>query len=270
MMSSSSLLRLPWSKGKPLLSGNGVNPNCCLNRTCDDKPWEIVSCPFYSYKPIRLVVRDSNHSQLLVMLHHIISLTRFLGDESLSIDWALSNNRMEPLCRLLEPRITKLFQTRWLHMHECSACSTGVNVVDGNAEVRTKLCANTDDGIWNCNLLKADCLTGCQNPPMPGKKYCCVHLRDSDPVLGSDTLMLRVLSYLHPAAPQLTLQAQCVCCLVSQFADDYAKLCGLLCCMLTAVILWIFSRSSKSPARYLHYIMYHIISPCPDRIPLPI
>ena len=61
-----------------------------------------------------------------------------------------------------------------------------------------------------------------------------------------------------------------VCCLVSQFADDYAKLCGLLCCMLTAVILWIFSRSSKSPARYLHYIMYHIISPCPDRIPLPI
>jgi len=138
------------------------------------------------------------------------SLTRFLGDESLSIDWALSNNRMEPLCRLLEPRITNLFQTRWLHMHECSACSTGVLVVDGNAKVRTKLCANTDDGIWNCNLLKAHCLTGCQNPPMPGKKYCCVHLRDSDPVLGSDTLMLRVLSFLHPAAPQLTIQAQCV------------------------------------------------------------
>ena len=62
----------------------------------------------------------------------------------------------------------------------------------------------------NCNLLKAHCLTGCQNPPMPGKKYCCVHLRDSDPVLGSDTLMLRVLSFLHPAAPQLTIQAQCV------------------------------------------------------------
>ena len=102
------------------------------------------------------------------------SLTRFLGDESLSIDWALSNNRMEPLCRLLEPRITNLFQTRWLHMHECSACSTGVLVVDGNAKVRTKLCANTDDGIWNCNLLKAHCLTGCQNPPMPGKKYCCM------------------------------------------------------------------------------------------------
>ena len=77
------------------------------------------------------------------------SLTRFLGDESLSIDWALSNNRMEPLCRLLEPRITNLFQTRWLHMHECSACSTGVLVVDGNAKVRTKLFANTDDGIWN-------------------------------------------------------------------------------------------------------------------------
>ena len=102
------------------------------------------------------------------------SLTRFLGDESLSIDWALSNNRMEPLCRLLEPRITNLFQTRWLHMHECSACSTGVLVVDGNAKVRTKLCANTDDGIWNCNLLKAHCLTGCQNPPMPGKKCCCM------------------------------------------------------------------------------------------------
>ena len=87
---------------------------------------------------------------------------------------------MEAWCRKVEPLATTIFQSRWLHQHTCLACSKGILGIDGNAKVRTKLCANTDDGVWNCSPLNAHCLTGCQNPPVPGKRFCAYHLLDAE------------------------------------------------------------------------------------------
>eukprot|EP00438_Fugacium_kawagutii_P034998 Skav222689 [mRNA] locus=scaffold5100:4446:6524:- [translate_table: standard] len=140
------------------------------------------------------------------------SLVKFLGDESLGIPWNFRGNRMESMCRSLEPRVTQLFQRRWLHTHRCNSCSNGLLVVDGNAKIRTKLCANTDDGVWNCPIIKAHCLTGCQNAPMPGRKFCALHLHDADPVLGNDLLVVLICFYLIPRNCAAPLQCSCISC----------------------------------------------------------
>ena len=124
------------------------------------------------------------------------SLSQLLQDKSLDINWHVGRNKMEAWCRKVEPLATSIFQSRWLHQHTCLACSKGILGIDGNAKVRTKLCANTDDGVWNCSPLNAHCLTGCQNPPAPGKRFCAYHLQDAEPVLGSDLFLMLTATYL--------------------------------------------------------------------------
>lgn len=70
---------------------------------------------------------------------------KFLGVESLALSWNYQRSAMKTMCRCLEPRVTELFQQWRLHTHRCNARSNGVLIVDGNAKIRTKLCANADD-----------------------------------------------------------------------------------------------------------------------------
>lgn len=109
------------------------------------------------------------------------------------LSWQFAPNRVEAWCRTVEPAVSRAFRQRWLRQLKCQH---GVLGIDGNAKTRTKLCANTDDGVWDCPLLRAHCLTGCQNSPVPGKRYCGLHLSDVGPVFGSDDFWMSVLPYL--------------------------------------------------------------------------
>ena len=140
------------------------------------------------------------------------SVCRSLGQAGLHVDWSVQQNRMEAWCRGIQPLVTQRFQTRWLHEHQCAKCERGILGIDGNAKLRTKLCANTHDGVWECPLLQAHCLTGCQNAPIPGKKYCGLHLMDSDPVLGSDALMRHIILALDGARQHVILQSCAASC----------------------------------------------------------
>ena len=92
--------------------------------------------------------------------------------------------------------LTQKFQKHWLHEHVCRNCAGRALILDGNAKVRTRLCANSDDGAWICRPLRAHCLTGCQRPPIPGKKFCSLHLQDAEPFFGSDLRVRTLLSML--------------------------------------------------------------------------
>ena len=139
------------------------------------------------------------------------SLAQLLQDKSLDINWHVGRNKMEAWCRKVEPLATEIFQSRWLHQHKCLACSKGILGIDGNAKVRTKLCANTDDGVWNCSPLNAHCLTGCQNPPVPGKRFCAYHLQDTEPVLGSDFFVMNIATCLLGPTDLVPMQSFFAC-----------------------------------------------------------
>ena len=96
------------------------------------------------------------------------------------------------------------FQRRWLLQHQCSKCQRGILGVDGHAKVRTKLRANADAGVWDCNRLNAHCLTGCQSTPIPGRKYCAIHLQNADPLFDCDLNLQLILSFLATKATVLS------------------------------------------------------------------
>eukprot|EP00438_Fugacium_kawagutii_P031201 Skav220796 [mRNA] locus=scaffold150:236840:244810:+ [translate_table: standard] len=152
------------------------------------------------------------------------SLGMFLGKDPAPINYAFARNGMEQWCRQLQQKVLLAFQKRWLLKHRCAKCSRGILGIDGNAKVRTKLCANTDDGVWECEPLHAHCLTGCQNAPIPGRKFCGVHLRDADPVFGSDHFLYLIFAYLatkkallrHSASAHCRLQLLTAMCPVSR------------------------------------------------------
>ena len=153
----------------------------------------------------------SRHSEQLLRDNWLqYSVIKILKDSSLTVNFTVQPKKMEAWSRTVEPMVSQLFQLRWLHTHTCQSCSSGLLGVDGNAKLRTKLCESTDDGIWNCTPLNAHCLTGCQNSPIPGKRYCALHLRDADPLFGSDWIMLKVLRFLSPKGVQPTIRSSYV------------------------------------------------------------
>ena len=101
------------------------------------------------------------------------------------MDWHAKDRSMEPVCRTLAETASRKFQRRWLIDHCSRRCVGREIVVDGNAKVRTKLCANADAEVWNCGPLHSHCLTGYQHPLVPGSKYCSLRQRDAEPIFES-------------------------------------------------------------------------------------
>ena len=104
------------------------------------------------------------------------------------MDWGAPGDKLEAACSRVLERVSK-FQRRWLVDHCCRQCIGKEITIDGNAKVRTKLCANTDAGVWNCNPLNSHCLTGCTHPPLRRSRFCAFHRRDAEPFFGSDLLV---------------------------------------------------------------------------------
>ena len=168
------------------------------------------------------------------------AICQLLGPQSLQIDWSVKQGCMEQWSRSIVSSVTDHFRKRWLLHHQCSTCRRGILGIDGNAKIRTKLCANTDDGIWESPSLKAHCLTGCQNAPIPGRKFCAVHLRDSEPIFGSDDFLRKILLHL------ISQKA-----LIRGFRVHAHKL-ACLCRRTRKALLFIRTASFEYPVRLTH------------------
>ena len=128
---------------------------------------------------------------------------RLLGEACLAIDWHVEPKGLEKWSRSVMQVVARCFQERWLLGHSCIECSSNMLVLEGNAKIRTRLRANTDDGVWNCDALQAHCLTGCQSSPIPGRRFCSTHLLDSEPLLGSDIIFANLVAFTrHPSSIQ--------------------------------------------------------------------
>ena len=98
----------------------------------------------------------------------------------LPVDWCAPGDSLEAACSRILERVSMKFRRRWLVDHCCSKCMGKEIIIDGNAKVPTRLCANTDAGVWNCKPLKCHCLTGCTHPPLPGFRFCALHQGDAE------------------------------------------------------------------------------------------
>ena len=116
----------------------------------------------------------------------IYTSVKLLGQNAMSLTWPLQRRQTEKWCRQNISNLAKAFQHKWLVAHSCSKCASKKLGLDGNAKIRTRLCANIDDGVWNCRSLKSHCLTGCQNRPLPGHRFCKHHIHEDDSIWGSD------------------------------------------------------------------------------------
>ena len=150
------------------------------------------------------------------------AVANFLREESMQINWDLRGLSMETWCRRVLQRTQVRFQRRWLIEHKCDLCRGGTLGVDGNAKLRTKLCANTDAGVWNCEALQAHCLTGCTNAPVPGRRYCSIHWRDAEPIFGADNLLLDTLRFAEPSQAHVSLCAVAALCKRAERALQFA------------------------------------------------
>ena len=197
----------------------------------------LVQCiknPPYDSNAMERVLRDA-------WLQHAVS--NFLGVDVLTVDWGAPGDSLEAACsRVLERASTK-FQRRWLVDHCCSKCVGKQIIIDGNAKVRTRLCANTDAGVWNCKPLKSHCLTGCTHPPLRGSRFCAIHQRDAEPIFGSDLFCYAFLCFLCPAQDFETLHAAGPC-----------TICSALRC------------SCRRVSRALHFAMGHAHGSYPVRL----
>ena len=129
-----------------------------------------------------------NKEELLRDTWTLFTMASFLGARAASVNFHVGHRGKESfqLCARLVERLMHKFQKRWLHEHVCPNCAGRAFILDGNAKVPTRLCANSDDGTWSCRPLQAHCLTGCQRPPIPGKISCSLQLKDAEPFFGSD------------------------------------------------------------------------------------
>ena len=100
--------------------------------------------------------------------------------DPLAGDWGAPGDSLEAACSRILERVSMKFRRRWLVDHCCSRCMGKEIIIDGNAKVLTRLCANTDAGVWNCKPLKCHCLTGCTHPPLPGFRFCALHQGDAE------------------------------------------------------------------------------------------
>ena len=126
-----------------------------------------------------------------------------LGLESLALLWPMNRRELEAWCARNIDVVSVAFQKRWLLQHSCSKCHHKRLGIDGNAKIRSRLCHNIDDGVWNCKILKSHCVTGCQNRPLPGHKFCSQHVDDADGLWGSDLILRLWVTYqegIHQAA----------------------------------------------------------------------